>query len=83
MQSNPSFCDDCRQDLIRDCAETMRVTQPCLVRTIRRLEAAANYVGIDTPTLIKMLQDGMSLNEVLDIIHARLEIEEQGSGVVA
>lgn len=78
MPLNP-VCADCNQDLIRDCAEHFRLTQPCLVRTLRRLEAAANYVGIDTPALIEMLQAGVSLKQVLDVIQARLAIEERES----
>lgn len=83
MQPSPNFCGDCKQDLIRDCAETTRPTRPCLVRTIRRLEAAANYVGISTPALVKMLRAGMTLNEVLDIIQTRLEAKVRASRLVA
>ena len=83
MQRNPNFCNDCKQDLIRDCAETLHVTQPCLVQTIRRFAAAANYVGIDTQQLVNLLKAGMSVSELLDIIQSRLETEGPGNCRVA
>ena len=83
MPCNPNFCNDCQQDLIRDCAETIHVTQPCLVQTIRRFAAAAKYVGIDAPQLVDLLKAGISVGELLDIIQSRLEAEECGDGRVA
>jgi hypothetical protein len=83
MLRNRSFCADCKQDLIRDCAETLHLTQPCLVRTMKRLAAAANYVGIGSEQLIGMLKNGASVSEVLDVIEARLEAKECGKGLVA
>lgn len=83
MQRNPNFCNDCKQDLIRDCAETPHATQPCLVQTIRRFAAAANYVGIDTQQLVNLLKAGTSVSELLEIIQSRLEAKERENGLVA
>ena len=71
-----NFCQDCKQDLIRDCANTVHLTQPCLLRTIRRFAAAANYVGISNQQLVNLLKARLSVSDLLDIIQSRLETQE-------
>jgi hypothetical protein len=70
---NP-LCAECKQDLIRDCPETLGVngTRPCVIATIRKFALAGAQGGIDTDTLIRILQAGVPMKAVLDLIESRL-----------
>lgn len=76
------FCTDCKQDLIRDCPETLPafIAGPCPVALIRRLVAAAEQARLTGPDLLDLLHSGASIRSILDLIEQRLKRQtEQGN----
>jgi hypothetical protein len=67
-------CAGCMQDVIRDCPEALIAAghYPCLVVTLRRFADAAQRVGIDTSTLIRLLNAGVPIPRILDLIEVRI-----------
>jgi hypothetical protein len=67
----------CRQDVIRDCPETLHVSneRPCLVATIRRLAAAGEQAAFSVADLIRLLNSGMPVSTVVDLIELRFRAQ--------
>jgi hypothetical protein len=76
LSLNP-LCTGCKQDLIRDCPETLGISsnRPCIVMTLRKFVHAGAQAGIDIETLIQILQAGVPIATVLDLIQSRLKRE--------
>lgn len=71
-----SFCRSCGEDILRDCSEVHRTEErPCLVATLRKFAAAAEAAGFSMSDVIEMLNAGISVIEICDLIKARLTAE--------
>jgi hypothetical protein len=73
LPRNP-LCEGCTQDLLRDCPETLGVnrSRPCFVKTIYKFARAGAQAGLDIDTLIGILQAGVPMTAVLELIESRL-----------
>jgi hypothetical protein len=81
LSRNP-LCRGCKQDLLRDCPETLGVNRghPCFVQTIYKFAQAGAQAGLGVGTLIQILQAGVPMTAVLDLIESRLEQQRCGHG---
>jgi hypothetical protein len=66
--SRPQFtlCQFCKQDLIRNCEP--RPGQPCLMTGIAKLAQMGEQVGLSVQQMIDLLNDDLSLNDLLNSI---------------
>ena len=76
MANLPSqqLSEGCRQDLLRDCPATLGVNDghPCYVATVRKFAHAGAHAGLNLERLIKILESGVPITSVLDLIQSRL-----------
>lgn len=79
IKRDRSFCSHCPQALVCDCSGPLQAGDEtaCLLSKLKIVAAAASYVGIGNHLLLTLLQAGVPLSDILDIIQSRLEWEEQ------
>ena len=68
MLIRPDICRQCRQDLVRDCPADDHRASPCLVATLHKFVLAAERMGITCDDLLEMLNGGVTLAEILDVM---------------
>jgi hypothetical protein len=66
MSRDLKFCPFCKQDVIRDCSPPPG--QPCFMTTIAKLANLAERVGLNVNDLLDLLNGGLSVGELLDVI---------------
>jgi hypothetical protein len=68
------LCVNCKQDLIRDCRETLAATEerPCLVVLFQRLVRAAREVDGAEGDVARLLESGLRIRGLIDVIEARI-----------
>lgn len=64
-------CRRCRQDLVRDCPAENERASPCLIATLHKFVLAAEGMGFTCDDLLEMLNGGMTVAEVLDLMILR------------
>jgi hypothetical protein len=71
-RSQPAACSQCRQDILRACRVCMYPGDDgsCLYEPIGRLVLAGTQVGLDIDTMIEMLNDGMSITDLVTYIES-------------
>lgn len=72
-----SFCSTCRQDLIRDCPDTLGASDDnaCAVAQValfRRIVSSAAQAGLSDRDLSALLRSGHSIRDLLEVIEARM-----------
>ena len=68
MLIRPDICRHCRQDLVRDCPADDHRASPCLVATLHKFVLAAEGMGITCDDLLEMLNGGVTIAEILDVM---------------
>ncbi len=68
MLIRPDICRQCRQDLVRDCPADDHRASPCLVATLHKFVLAEEGMGITCDDLLEMLNGGVTIAEILDVM---------------
>jgi len=66
MLIRPDTCRQCRQDVVRDCPAHDHSASPCLIAILHKFVLAA--IGITCDDLLEMLNGGVTLAEILDVM---------------
>ena len=66
MSRDLNFCLFCKQDVIRECSPP--AGKPCFMLTVARLADVAEQVGLTVNDLLELLNGGLSVGELLDVI---------------
>lgn len=69
--TRPEVCRRCRQDFLRDWPAENERASPCLIATLHKFVLAAETMGFTCDDLLEMLNCGMTLAEVLDLMILR------------
>ena len=68
----PAACEHCRQDIVRSCNVCMYAGEngTCLYEPIKKLVVAGARVGLDIDTMIGLLEEGMSITDLVIYIES-------------
>ncbi len=69
-RSQAAACSHCRHDIIRDCCMYPAKDGSCLYEPIGKLVPAGAQVGLNIDAMIEMLNDGMSITDLVTYIES-------------